>query len=89
MTTQTETKSETLSVRCAPETLSALRDAAESDGRPVEDVVEDAMRAYLDERRNGGGERRANTKRNVRPEMMAHFEDSIRRHYKLGELLAK
>ena len=89
MTTQTETKSETLTVACAPETLSALRDAAESDGRLVEDVVEDAVRAYIRERRNGGGERRAKTERNIRPEMMAHFQDSIRRHYKLGELLAK
>ena len=58
MTTQTETKSET---------PSTTRDAAERDGRPVEDV---------------GG-------RKVRPEMMAHFEDSIRRHYRLGELLAR
>ena len=89
MTTQTETKSETLSVRCAPETLSALRDAAESDGRPVEDVVEDAMRAYLDERRNGGGEQSAKTKRNVRPEVMAHFRDTVRQHRKLLELLAQ
>ena len=85
MATRTETKSETLSVRCAPETLSALRDMAESDGRSVEDVAEDAVRAYIAERRNGGGE----TRRNIRPEMMAHFEDSIRRHYKLGELLAQ
>ena len=49
MATRTETK---------PETPSALRDMAESDGRQVKDV---------------GG-------RKVRPEMMAHFEDSIRRH---------
>ena len=86
MTTQTETKSETLSVSCAPETLSALRDMAESDGRRVEDVVEDAMRAYIKERRNGGG---GETRRNVRPEVMAHFENSIRRHRKLLELLAQ
>lgn len=85
MTTQTETKSETLSVSCAPETLSALRDMAESDGRRVEDVVEDAMRAYIKERRNGGGE----TRRNVRPEVMAHFNDTVRRHRKLLELLAQ
>ncbi len=58
MATQAETKSET---------PSALRDAAESDGRPVEDV---------------GG-------RKVRPEVMAHFKDSIRRHRKLLELLAQ
>ena len=88
MTTQTETKSETLSVRCAPETLSALRDAAESDGRPVEDVVEDAVRAYLDERRNGGGER-AKSGRNVNPKMMAHFRDSVERNRRLLELLAQ
>lgn len=88
MTTQAETKTETLSVRCAPETLSALRDAAESDGRPVEDVVEDAMRAYLDERRNGGGER-TKSGRNVNPKMMAHFRDTVREHRKLLELLAQ
>ena len=84
MTAQTETKSETLSVSCAPETLSALRDMAESDGRRVEDVVEDAMRAYIKERR-GGGE----TRRNVRPEVMAHFRDSVERNRKLLELLAQ
>ena len=28
-------------------------------------------------------------KRNVRPEMMAHFEASIADHYRLGELLAQ
>ena len=83
MTTLTDTKSETLSVEIAPETLSALQEVAEGDGRPVEDVVEDAMRAYIAERRNGGGERR------VRPHMMAHFEDSIRRHRRLLELLAQ
>ena len=58
MATRTETKTET---------PSALRDAAESDGRPFEDV----------------------RGRKVRPEMMAHFEDSIRRHRKLLELLAQ
>ena len=83
MAATTETKSETLSVKIAPETLSEIRGVAESDGRPVEDVVEDAMRAYIAERRNGGGELR------VRPHMMAHFEDSIKRHRKLLELLAQ
>ena len=63
MAATTETKSETLSVKITPETLSALRDAAESDGRSV--------------------------KRNVRPEMMAHFRASIAAHYRLGELLAQ
>ena len=58
MATRTETKSETLSALC---------DAAESDGRLVED---------------GGG-------RKVRPEVMAHFRDTVRRHRKLLELLAQ
>ena len=84
MAATTETKSETLSVKITPETLSALQDAAESDGRRVEDVAEDAVTAYV-ERRNGGGR----VKRNVRPEMMARFEASIADHYRLGELLAQ
>ena len=84
MVATTETKSETLSVKITPETLSALQDAAESDGRRVEDVAEDAVIAYV-ERRNGGGR----VRRNVRPEMMAHFEASIADHYRLGELLAQ
>ena len=84
MVATTDTKSETLSVKITPETLSALQDAAESDGRRVEDVAEDAMIAYV-ERRNGGGR----VKRNVRPEIMAHFEATMKRHHKLLELLAQ
>ena len=84
MAATTETKSETLSVKITPETLSALQDAAESDGRRVEDVAEDAVIAYV-ERRDGGGR----VKRNVRPEVMAHFEASMKRHHKLLELLAQ
>ena len=84
MVATTETKSETLSVKITPETLSALQDAAESDGRRVEDVAEDAVIAYV-ERRDGGGR----VKRNVRPEIMAHFEASIADHHKLMELLAQ
>ena len=90
MVATTETKSETLSVKITPETLSALQDAAASDGRRVEDVAEDAMAAYVEERRNGGGRvRNWNSNPNVRPEMMAHFEASIAAHRRLGELLAQ
>ena len=84
MVATTEAKTETLSVKITPETLSALQDAAESDGRRVEDVAEDAVTAYV-ERRNGGGR----VKRNVRPEIMAHFEASMARHHKLLKLLAQ
>lgn len=90
MVATTETKSETLSVKIAPETLSALRDMAESDGRRVEDVAEDAMAAYVEERRNGDGRVRSwKSNPNVRPEIMAHFEASIARHHKLLKLLAQ
>ena len=84
MVATTEAKTETLSVKITPETLSALQDAAQSDGRRVEDVAEDAVTAYV-ERRNGGGR----VKRNVRPEIMAHFEASMARHHKLLKLLAQ
>ena len=83
----TETKSETLSVKIAPETLSALQDMAESDGRRVEDVAEDAMAAYV-ERRNGGGRVR-NANPNIRPHVMAHFEASMARNSELLKKLAQ
>ena len=89
MVATTETKSETLSVKIAPETLSALQDMAESDGRRVEDVAEDAMLAYV-ERRNGGGRvRNWKSNPNVRPEIMAHFEASMARNSELLKKLAQ
>ena len=88
MVATTETKSETLSVKIAPETLSALQDMAESDGRRVEDVAEDAMAAYVEERRNGGGRVR-NANPNIRPHVMAHFEASMARNSELLKKLAQ
>ena len=84
MAETTETKSETLSVKITPETLSALQDAAESDGRRVEDVAEDAVTAYVK-----GRSRNWNSNPNIRPHVMAHFEASMARHHKLLELLAQ
>ena len=90
MAATTEIKSETLSVKITPETLSALQDAAASDGRRVEDVAEDAMAAYVEERRNGGGRvRNWSANPNVRPEVMAHFEASMARNSELLKKLAQ
>lgn len=90
MVATTETKSETLSVKITPETLSALQDAAASDGRRVEDVAEDAMAAYVEGRRNGGGRVRSwESNPNVRPEVMAHFEASMARNSELLKKLAQ
>ena len=70
---------EKFSSQARPELLSKMREIATSDGRPFEDVLEDAMYIYVECRERP----------NVRPEVMAHFRASLERHRHLGELLAK
>jgi len=59
--------------------LSEIRHIAETDGRQLQAVVEDALRAYLEERR------RALPRRHI----MAHYQASHDRYASLYELLAK
>ena len=62
-----------------PELLSAMRDAAKTEGRQFQAVMEDAMRDYL-ERRNSAL---------PREHVLAHLRASIEKNRRLGELLAK
>ena len=70
---------EKFSSRAKPELLSKMREIAKRDGRTFEDVLEDAMFIYIECRERP----------NVRPEVMAHFRNSVARHRRLMELLAK
>ena len=67
------------SSRVSPEVLSRMREIARADGRDFQSVVEDAMSAYIENREG----------KNVRPEVMAHFRDSVERNKRLYQLLAE
>ena len=69
---------EKFSSQAAPDLLTKMREIARSDGRQFQAVLEDAMRDYIEGRKQS----------NVRPEMMAHFRASLERNRRLGELLA-
>ena len=69
---------EKFSSQAEPELLSKMREVAQIEGRHFQSVLEDAMRAYLDNK----------AQQNVRPEVMAHFYASLERNRRLGELLA-
>ena len=58
--------------------LAEIREAARKEGRQFQAVLEDAMRIYLESK----------VQTQVRPEFMAHLQDSIERNRLLGELLA-
>ena len=70
---------EKFSSQVRPELLSKMREIARSDGRHFQAVLEDAMSSYIESRERS----------NVRPEVMAHFRDSVERNRRLMELLAK
>ncbi len=61
------------------EVLATLREIAKKDGRHFQAVLEDAIRDYI--------ETRAQEK--PRASVMAHFQASVLRNRRLGELLAK
>ena len=70
---------EKFSSQASPELLAAMREIARQDGRHFQAVLEDALRAYV--------ENRALDK--PRASVMAHFQASMERNRRLGELLAK
>ena len=70
---------EKFSSQASPELLAAVREIARRDGRHFQAVLEDALRAYV--------ENRALDK--PRAAVMAHFQASVERNRRLGELLAK
>ena len=70
---------EKFSSQASPELLAEMRQVAQDEGRHFQAVLEDAMREYLDNKALG----------KVRPEAMAHFRASVKRHRRLYELLAE
>lgn len=73
------TRMQKFSSQADPEILASLRAIAKQDGRHFQAVLEDAMRDYLEARRQD----------KPRPEVMAHFRASVEKNRRLGELLAK
>jgi predicted transcriptional regulator len=62
-----------------PELLASLRTIAKQDGRHFQAVLEDAIRDYVEARQQ----------EKPRASVMAHYQASLERNRKLGELLAK
>ena len=56
-----------------------IEDIAEQDGVDVETVLKEAFRLYTENK----------PKKNVRPDVMAHFEDSLDKNRELYKLLAQ
>ena len=73
------TAREKFSSQASPELLAAVREVARKEGRHFQAVLEDALREYLENR----------TRDKPRASVMAHFQASVERNRRLGELLAK
>ena len=73
------TKMQKFSSQADPELLAALRAIAKQDGRHFQAILEDAMRDYIEARRQD----------KPRTAVMAHFRASLEKNRRLGELLAK
>ena len=67
------------SSQASPALLAGIREIARQEGRHFQAVLEDAMRGYIE----------SNAQEKVRPEVMAHFQASVEKNRRLGELLAK
>ena len=72
-------KREKFSSQADAELLATLRELAKKDGRHFQAVLEDAIRDYI--------ENRAQEK--PRASVKAHFQASVVRNRRLGELLAR
>ncbi len=62
-----------------PDLLEQVRGIAREEGRQFQAVVEEALREYVDRKRNA----------RPRPEVLAHFEASFERHRELYRRLAE
>ena len=49
----TNTVREKFSSQAAPEVLSALRKIAESEGRPIQEILDEALREYIERKEKG------------------------------------
>ena len=73
------TKRERFSSQANADLLAALRSIAKQEGRPFQDVLEDAIRAYVE----------ARARERPRASVMRHFEASLAKNRQLGKLLVK
>ena len=69
---------EHFSSQAPPLLLAEMRHIAWREGSNFQSVLEEAMRSYVESKARQG----------VRPEVMAHFQNSIERNWKLMKLLA-
>ena len=69
---------EKFSSQADPELLATLRALAKQDGRHFQDVLEDAIREYIESR----------IKDEPRVAVMAHFQASLEKNRELAKLLA-
>ena len=70
---------EKFSSQAPPELLAAVREIARKEGRHFQAVLEEAMREYIENR----------SREKPRASAMAHFQNSVERNRRLGEMLAK
>ena len=73
------TQVEQFSSQAPSEVLMWMREAAKRQGRLFDEVLEDAMRSYLENQ----------AQQQVRPEVMAHFRASLEKNRLLYELLGQ
>lgn len=73
------TKMQKFSSQADPELLASLRTIAKQDGRHFQAVLEDALRDYIEARRQD----------KPRTAVMAHFQASLEKNRKLVKLLAE
>ena len=69
---------EHFSSQAPPLLLAEMRHIAWMEDSTFQAVLEDAMRSYIESKARNG----------VRPEAMAHYQNSLERNWKLAELLA-
>ena len=72
-------RNEKLPSQADPKLLAALRALAKQDGRGFRDVLEDAIRDYLE----------ARNQEKPRAAVAAHLQASVKKNRQLGEQLAK
>ena len=75
----TTVEREQFSGQADPALLEQMREIAEKDGRPFQSLLEDALHVYVVCR----------TRKDIRPEFIAHARASIERNRRLLELLAQ
>ncbi len=62
-----------------PELLNGIKEIAKEEGRQFQAVIEDALIYFLENRKH----------RKVRASVLGHFNDSVIRNHRMGELLAQ